>query len=100
MIQEVTVTSDHIQVALSGSIYVKEAHSVKESLFAYIDKGHHTITIDLSAVDYIDGYGLGSLLSIHKWARKNGGNIEITGLQGHIKSLFELTKMDKVLKII
>ena len=100
MIQEVTVTPKQLQVVLSGSIYVEEAKAIRESLIGYIDRGHQSISMDLSKVDYIDGTGLGTLVSINKRAMEKGGNVKIKGLQGIVKDLFELTRLNKVFEII
>ena len=54
MIQEITVTDNHVIVNLSGSIYVEEAAQIRESLIGYIEKGHKTFVVDLGNVDYID----------------------------------------------
>jgi anti-sigma B factor antagonist len=99
MIQVVTVTPLKLQVAFSGSIYVEEAKAIGESLNGYINKGYQSISIDLSGVDYIDGTGLGALVSIHARVRGKGGNVEIKGLHGITKELFELTQLNKVFDI-
>ena len=99
MIQEITVTSEHVLVNLSGSIYVEEAAQIRESLIGYIDNGHKTFIVDLEKVDYIDSSGLGTLVAIQKRALQNGGSVVIKGLHGLVKELFELTRLDKVFEI-
>jgi len=100
MIQEVTVTPKQLQVILSGNIYVEDAQAIRESLIGYIDQGNSSISIDLSDVDYIDGSGLGALALVNKQAQMKGGRVEIKGLRGRIKELFELTRLNKVFEII
>ena len=99
MIQEITVTSEHVLVNLSGSIYVEEAAQIRESLIGYIDNGHETFIVDLEKVDYIDSSGLGTLVAIQKRALQNGGSVIIRGLRGLVKDLFELTRLTKVFEI-
>ena len=98
MTQEMTVDPSQVKVVLYGSVNVKDAHSIKENLATHIAKGKNKIVIDLTAVDYIDGYGLGALISIHKSARKKGGGVELVGLQGYVLRLFESAQLDKAFK--
>ena len=99
MIQEITVTDNHVVVNLSGSIYVEEAAQIRESLIGYIKKGHKTFVVDLGNVDYIDSSGLGTLVAIQKRALQNGGSVIIKNLKGLVKDLFELTRLTKVFEI-
>ena len=99
MIQEITVTDNHVVVNLSGRIYVEEAAQIRESLIGYIEKGHKTFVVDLGNVDYIDSSGLGTLVAIQKRALQNGGSVIIKNLKGLVKDLFELTRLTKVFEI-
>ena len=99
MIQEITVTDNHVVVNLSGSIYVEEAAQIRESLIGYIEKGNKTFVVDLGNVDYIDSSGLGTLVGIQKRALQNGGSVIIKNLKGLVKDLFELTRLTKVFEI-
>ena len=99
MIQEITVTDNHVVVNLSGCIYVEEAAQIRESLIGYIEKGHKTFVVDLGNVDYIDSSGLGTLVAIQKRALQNGGSVIIKNLKGLVKDLFELTRLTKVFEI-
>ena len=99
MIQEITVTDNHVVVNLSGSIYVEEAAQIRESLIGYIEKGHKTFVVDLGNADYIDSSGLGTLVAIQKRALQNGGSVIIKNLKGLVKDLFELTRLTKVFEI-
>ncbi len=99
MIQEITITHDHVLVTLSGSIYIAEAGQLRENLFNHILEGHSTIVINFSDVDYIDSSGLGAIVAIHKRAMQGGGSVIVKGLQGLVKELFELTRLNFVLEI-
>ena len=99
MYQEVRVEPDQITVVLSGDIFATEAKAIQQSLSGYITSGHTRISLDLSCVTFIDGTGLGVLVSIHKQVRNVGGYLQIVGLQGEVKELFRLTELDKLLQI-
>jgi len=94
MVQEICIEENHVQVNLSGSMYVAEAALLRENLVDHIAQGHKNFIIDLGAVDYIDSSGLGTLLHIRKQTLKKGGSVTINGLQGLVKELFEMTKVN------
>ena len=99
MILKMQSTAKKLQVVLSGSIYGEEACEIQESLDGYIDRGCHTISIDLSGIDYIDANGLGTLVAINKRATLKGIPLELKGLQGRVKKLFEMTRLDKLFDV-
>ena len=98
-IQQVILDNKQVRIALSGSIYVQDAAEIREKLNGLIDKGYTKILIDLSAVDYIDSSGIGTLIALHKRAHVRHGSVTIKGLNGLVKELFKLTHVDKVLEI-
>jgi anti-sigma B factor antagonist len=100
MILETKIENEQMQVSFSGSIYVKEAMEIRETFIALINQGQKFFLFDLSQVDYIDSPGLGVMVLIHKRASRNGGNLKIRGLQGIVKDLFELTRLNKVFEIL
>ena len=99
MVQEINVAENHVQVNLSGSMYVAEAALLRENLVNHTAKGRKNFIIDLGDVDYIDCSGLGTLLHIRKQTLKNGGSVIIQRLQGLVKDLFEMTRVSNLFEI-
>ena len=99
MHQKVIVADHQVLVTLSGSIYVEDAVRLRKSLLDLIENGHNTLIIDLEDADYMDSAGLGTLVYIQKRARGNNGSVIIQGLNGFVKELFELVRLDKVFEI-
>ena len=62
--------------------------------------GHARIVIDLSQTEFIDSSGLGALVSCLKRARQAGGDLRIAGLTQQVRTVFELTNLDRILKIV
>lgn len=99
MIQRAEFADNQVRVFLTGSIYIEEAKLIQEKIFGLIAHGHKRFALDLSEVDYIDSSGLGVFISINKQALKRGGGLEISGIKGIVKELFELTRLTKVFGI-
>ncbi|MCW5982761.1 MAG: STAS domain-containing protein [Bryobacteraceae bacterium] len=57
------------------------------------------IIIDISKVYYLDSAGIGLLIGCAGKANKAGAHLRIVGPEPRVKRLFELTAVDRVLKI-
>lgn len=74
------------------------ATDFKSQMADWVSEGNDRILLDLSHVDFIDSSGLGAILSSLKTLGKNG-DLVICGMKDTVKSLFELTRMHRVLQI-
>ena len=70
----------------------------KDKMAEYIDQGNDQIVLNISDVDFIDSSGLGALVTSLKLQKDEGG-IVICGAKDTIKSMFRLTRMDRVFRI-
>ena len=57
------------------------------------------IVVDLEKVNYIDSSGLATLVEILKKTKSQGGSLGLAGMSSKVKSLFEITKLDKLFLI-
>ncbi len=57
------------------------------------------IVLDLAEVNTVDAHGLGLLVFLYKWARKNGIDFKIANAKAHVRDVLALTKLDSVLEV-
>jgi len=57
------------------------------------------IILDLSEVPYMDSAGLGVVLNFHVSGARKGQRLLLAGTNPRVHSLFEMTKVDKVLTL-
>ena len=57
------------------------------------------LVMDLSAVPYMDSGGLGVIMNYFVSAQNHGRKFVLTGVSDRIRALFEITKIDNVLKV-
>ena len=55
--------------------------------------------MDLTRVAYVDSSGLGALVAAMKQARAAGGNLKLCSLQEDVRSIFEMTRLIKVMAV-
>lgn len=85
---------------VDGEIDIASAPELKKIFDKLISQKTPKILIELSKVTYVDSSGLATLVGILKNMRSYGGKMRLAGLSPKIKSLFEITKLDKLFEIM
>lgn len=75
------------------------APEFKTTMVGLVNDGHTKLVLDLSALDFMDSSGLGSIVSVLK-ALGGKGDFIITGAKGTVDQLFKLTRMDRVFTLL
>ncbi|MCG6962678.1 MAG: STAS domain-containing protein [Acidobacteria bacterium] len=89
-----------VTVVVAGSeLNAHNAPEAKTTLRGLVNSGRVKLIIDLSALSFIDSAGLGALLTAFKTAGAAGGQLVLCGLSQPVKSIFELTRLDRVFPI-
>lgn len=96
---EVTQTGGVTLVVPTGDLDMGSADQMKRTLSELIEKGQSKLVMDLTNVSYIDSSGLGALVAAMKQARAVGGNLKLCGLQEDVRSIFEMTRLIKVMAV-
>jgi anti-anti-sigma factor len=107
MALDIVVKSDGADpiVELSGKIVDVDVKKIQHHLdILYKDKTHPRIVLDVTRADFIDSHGLGVIVYFHTLMQKDKRPFVIVNgnpdKSAYIHRLFELTNLDKVLKIV
>jgi anti-sigma B factor antagonist len=84
---------------LEGDIDLHVSPVVSESLSAIIKKKPERIVIDLSRATYIDSAGMAALMQAMQEVEAYGGQFFLSGLQETIRSIFEISRLDRTFRI-
>lgn len=85
---------------VEGEIDINTSPDIKKNFEKIIDKKTPRVVINFSKVTYVDSSGLATLVEILKGMRSYGGKMRLSNLSPKIKSLFEITKLEKLFDII
>lgn len=85
---------------VDGEININSSPDIKKAFDKLISKKTPKIVINLSQVTYVDSSGLATLVEILKNMRSYGGRLRLTNLCPKIRSLFEITKLEKLFEIL
>ena len=99
----VTATTDPngiVMVSVDGQLIVGNRQELKNLVHEALERGGRKFVIDCTRTGYIDSSGLGALVSMSRKVRETGGELRIAGLNEDLRSLFELTKLDTLFRIV
>ena len=85
---------------VDGEIDINSSPDIKKAFDKLISKKAPKIVINLSKVSYVDSSGLATLVEILKNMKAYGGKMRLTNLSSKVKSLFEITKLDRLFEIL
>jgi anti-sigma B factor antagonist len=85
---------------MEGEIDINTAPDIKKNLEKILAKKTPKMIINFSKVTYVDSSGLATLVEILKFMRTYGGKLRLSNLSPKIKSLFEITKLEKLFEIM
>ena len=92
-----TATGSYVVIAPQGKLNLVVAPRLKSRIDALVGEGKAKIVVDLSAVEFIDSSGLGSLIGGLKAARLAGGDVRIAAAGDQVKAVLKLTNLDRIL---
>ncbi len=82
---------------VSGEINISTSGDLKKHFEKNASK---KVVVDLEKVTYIDSSGLATLVEMLKKTRSQSGALGLSGMSEKVKSLFEITKLDKLFSIL
>jgi anti-sigma B factor antagonist len=85
---------------LQGDIDLHVSPAITASLNAMIKKKPERIVIDLSRATYIDSAGMAALILAMQDVEAYGGKFFLSGLQETIRSIFEISRLDRIFRIV
>ncbi len=86
-------------LAPRGRLDYGSEFQAQEALDACIGTTRHNVVIDLKDVPFIDSRGLATLVSGHRQCQELGRTLVLAGLHPTVHSIFEMTRLDRVLEI-
>ena len=70
-----------------------------ETAQAFLDRTDGKVVLNCSRLDYISSAGLGVLLKTQKRLMATGGGLRLTGVNRHIRDIFQYSGFDMIVEI-
>ncbi|MCK5450923.1 MAG: STAS domain-containing protein [Candidatus Omnitrophica bacterium] len=85
---------------VKGDIDITSSPDVKKYFDTALTDKNTRIVISLKEVEYVDSSGLATLVEVLKRIRTLSGQMKLSDLSEKVKSLFEITKLDRLFDIV
>lgn len=82
-----------------GRLDAHVAGEFRGQLFHYIDEGRRNLVLNLQRVSFVDSAGLSAMVSGVKRLGAAGA-LRVCGAQPPVRSMFELTRLHRVLSVL
>jgi anti-sigma B factor antagonist len=86
-------------VPIHGSVNVDTSSTMRRQITAALGTVPTVVTIDFSAVPYMDTSGLATLLEASRIARQQGTRLVVEGLRAQPRELLHFSQIDRLLEI-
>ncbi len=96
---EKTLSARRVLITCAGRLNATSAPALKARMHELVSRGHVELVCDLSAVSFLDSSGLAALVSGLKATREAGGWIKLAGLNLQVRSIFSLTRLERVFEL-
>ncbi len=90
---------DVVVLSVEGEINFNSSPDFRKSFLKVLDSKEQKVIINLSNVAYVDSSGLATLVEALQKIKGAGGRLKLTNLSAKVKSLFEITKLEKLFEI-
>ena len=84
---------------LEGEIDLYKSPDVRVELGKIIAKKNKAVAINFEKVSYIDSSGLATVIDAYQKTRIYGGKLVLIGLAKPVRSVFEVSRLDKFFSI-
>jgi len=97
---ETTAVNNQPVVKVRGEVDLRTSPQLREALLESAQSTSGPLLIDLSAVGYMDSSGVGTMVYVKREVERAGRRVVLIGLQPRVRSVFEITHLDKFFTIV
>lgn len=85
-------------VRVGARLTMVNAAELRAAVDEALGGGRTTVVVDLGRCEFMDSSGLGAIIGGLKVARQAGGDLRIARLTPQVRTVLELTNLDRVLR--
>lgn len=86
-------------LTVDGEINFNSSPDFRKAFLKVLESKAQRVVVNLAGVAYVDSSGLATLVEAHQKIKNSGGRLRLANLTGKVKSLFEITKLEKLFEI-
>ena len=96
-----SIKDNRLEIKIAEDITVSWVRDRLEQVRRAIDKDsfYEEIVLDMEKVEAIDSIGLNLIIALYKTANQIRKGFKITGLNGRVRNLFKILKLDELITV-
>ena len=87
-------------IALQGELDFHTSQELRTEFLKISERKAPKVICDLSKVSYVDSSGLAAFIELFQQMKRYGGKIALYGLVPAVRSVFEVARLDSILKLV
>jgi anti-sigma B factor antagonist len=99
LVKRIEKQADGVVVVLGGDIDLHHSPALHAALADVAGERPKRLVLDLREVPYMDSSGVGTLVEVFRRVRDYKGKLVLFGMNPRVRSVFEITKLDKFFTI-
>lgn len=99
IVKEIRRDTEATVVVLSGEVDLHQSPALHATLVDVAAGRPRRLVLNLSEVQYMDSSGVGTLVELLRRVNAYKGKLALVGLTPRVRSVFEITKLDKFFAI-
>lgn len=92
-------TAQQVVVRVAGRVDAETCHLLRQQLVDLAGRSVTRVTLDMSAVSFLDSSGLSALVAGLKALRQVGGGLNLAATRSQARTALRLTLLDTILPI-
>ena len=86
-------------LALAGNLDALTVVGIKAEIERIVSERTKACVLDVTGVLLVDSTGVGSIISLFKRLRAQGGDLKVAGVNGQPKEIFDLLRLERALDL-
>ncbi len=99
LVKGVRKSGDATIIELIGDVDLHHSPALHAALVELANERPRRLVLDLTAVPFMDSSGVGTLVEVFRRVNKYEGKMVLCGLTTRVRSVFEITKLDRFFTI-
>jgi anti-sigma B factor antagonist len=99
LVKGIQKTPEATIVELAGDVDLRHSPSLHAALVEVANERPKRLILNLAGVPYMDSSGVGTLVEVFRRVNKYDGKMVLCGLTARVRSVFEITKLDRFFTI-
>lgn len=96
---QTNVIKNSIIIQIEGDVDLYSSPQIRKIILEQVDQKRKSLLIDLQGVTYMDSSGVATLVEALQRMNEYKGKLCIYNIQGTVRDVFELSRLDKVFDI-